>query len=487
MSEARLAACQSYRDDPLGFVRDSFPWGTGALAGLDGPAGWQAALLEDIGAALRGGAPVRMATASGHGVGKTAVCAWLTLWFLSTRADPQVVVTAGTENQLRGKTWRELAKWLRLLAHGALFRLTADRLSLIGAERTWFAQAVPWNRARGDAFAGTHERHVMMLYDEASAIDDTIWDVTEGAMATPGALWLVFGNPTRADGRFAECFGRFAHRWTTRHVDARDCGRADAAQIGRWIEDYGLDSDFVRMRVTGQFPRASSERFVPADLVAQARQRAALDPRAGPLLMGVDVARFGDDHSVALLRRGDRVLALTRWHRLDTMQLAAQVSGLINSWRPVRVFVDGVGVGGGVVDRLRQLGHQVVEVNAGARARDDRRFANLRAEMWSAMRDWLVAGGALPVDDEALAREIATPGYGFDPRNRLRLEGKDELRARGDGSPDAADALALTFAAPVSGLGAGAWGPGGWEADPFLFPRQTRTEGGWVVFPGDRR
>lgn len=470
--EARLrAAVARCAHDPLGFVRFAFPWGAGALADAPGPDPWQAEVLEAIGAhGLAGNTEsLRLAVASGHGVGKTALVAWLVLWFLSTRPHPQVVVTANTAAQLNAKTWRELAKWHRLAINAHWFEWTATRLALRRHAQTWFAAAVPWSKDRPEAFAGTHEAHVLVVYDEASGIDDAIWEVTEGAMTTPGALWAAFGNPTRSDGRFADCFGRFAHRWRRWHVDSRAASRADRRQIERWVADYGEDSDFVRVRVRGVFPRVAISRFIPESLAEEARHRPGVADAAAAAVMGVDVARFGDDHSVILLRQGRVVRDIVRLHGLDTMQLADRVAELAVLWRPRALFVDGVGVGGGVVDRLRQLGHRPIEVNAGARASDERRFANLRAQMWSRLRDWLVAGGALPREDAALAAELAAPGYGFDARNRLLLESKDDMKARGVGSPDAADALALTFAHPLAP-----------RAD---MPRQTVAETDYDPFP----
>ena len=459
---ALARALGRFAHDPLGFVRFAFAWNEGELAGETGPDRWQADLLAELGSASRQAAAgedagdgeraaqaVRFAIASGHGVGKTALVAWLVLWFLSTRPHPQIVVTANTAAQLNAKTWRELSKWHRLAINRHWFEWTATRFALKRQPQTWFAAAVPWSKERSEAFAGTHEKHVLVIYDEASGIDDEIWDVTEGAMSSPGAMWLAFGNPTRSDGRFAECFSRFRHRWRPRHVDARQAARADQKQIARWIEDYGEDSDFVRVRVRGVFPRVSASRFIPAEAVATAQARQEHDSHM-PIVMGVDVARFGDDLSVVVLRQGRRLREIVRFHGLDTMQLAARVSEMAALWRPHTLFVDGVGVGGGVVDRLRQLGHRVSEVNAGAAASDPRRFANLRAEMWSRLREWIVQHGALPVDDRALAQELAAPGYGFDAKNRLQLESKDDMKSRGEGSPDAADALALTFAWPVN-------------------------------------
>lgn len=447
-----VAAC---RDDPLAFVEMAFPWGQGALADRPGPDSWQRELLsavrEDIAA---GKAPLRFAVASGHGVGKTALSAWLVLWFLATRDHPQVVVTANTAAQLRNKTWRELAKWHRLSRVNHWFDWTATRFAFRQHPETWFAAAVPWSRDRPESFAGTHERHVCIIFDEASAIAEDIWEVTEGAMVTDGAMWFAFGNPTRATGRFRDCFRRFRHRWRNFAVDSRNARAANQAQIASWIEDYGEDSDFVRVRVKGVFPRAGFTQFIPEGLIAEAQAREAPADPAAPMVMGVDVARFGDDASVILARKGRAVVHLAHYRGLDTMRLAGLVAEAVNRFDPAALLVDGAGVGAGVVDRLRALGFRVVDVNAGARPRDPARFVNLRAEMWSSVRDWLKSGGALPTDARTLAEDLGAPEYDFDDRGRLRLESKDAMKARGLPSPDFGDALAMTFAEPVR---AGIW------------------------------
>jgi hypothetical protein len=443
----------AYALDPLGFVRAVFPWGQGALEDEAGPDDWQADVLTGLGEALRTAQEtndaVRFAVASGHGVGKTALSAWLVLWFLSTRDHPQVVVTANTAAQLRNKTWRELAKWHRLAANKHWFGWTTDRFVFSESPQTWFAAAVPWSKDRPEAFAGTHEKHVLMLFDEASAIADDIWDVAEGAMATPGALWVALGNPTRNTGRFRECFRRYRHRWTTRSVDSRQARKANSAQIQRWLEDYGEDSDFVRVRVRGVFPRAGNSQFIPEDVVTAARASEAVPSPDAALVLGVDVARYGDDASVILARAGSEIVEALSFRGLDTMQLAGRVAETMVRLRPDGVMVDGGGVGAGVVDRLRQLGHRVTDVNAGSRAQDEDRHANLRAEMWSRMRDWLKGGGSLAGAASELIDDLGGPEYGFDAKGRLRLESKEDMKSRGIASPDWGDALALTFAYPV--------------------------------------
>ncbi|HEU0069786.1 MAG TPA: terminase [Alphaproteobacteria bacterium] len=442
-----------YALDPLGFVQAVFPWGEGALESEPGPDQWQAHVLTALGETLRGAQETsdaaRFAVASGHGVGKTALSAWLVLWFLSTRDHPQVVVTANTAAQLRNKTWRELAKWHRLAANKHWFAWTSERFAFVENPETWFAAAVPWSKDRPEAFAGTHDKHVLMLFDEASAIADEIWDVTEGAMSTPGALWIALGNPTRNSGRFRECFRRYRHRWTTRTVDSRQARKANGAQLKRWVEDYGEDSDFVRVRVRGVFPRAGNSQFIGEDLIAAAK---AAEPHPSPdaaLVLGIDVARYGDDASLILARAGSEIVEAASYRGLDTMQLAGRIAEAIVRLRPDGVMVDGGGVGAGVVDRLRQLGHRVTDVNAGSRALDDARHVNLRVEMWAKMRDWLKGGGCLAGTASELADDLAGPDYGFDAKGRLKLESKEDMKSRGLASPDWGDALALTFAYPV--------------------------------------
>ncbi len=474
-----LAHCAA---DPLRFVLAAFAWGEAELAGCDGPDAWQ----QDILAAIRDGrlaldGALRIAVASGHGIGKSALVSWLVLWALATREDTRGVVTANTEAQLRTKTWPELAKWHRLSLCRDWFVHTATALHAADPahEQTWRIDAAPWSKANPAAFAGLHNRgkRLLLVFDEASEIDDIIWEVAEGALTDSDTeiVWLAFGNPTRNSGRFRECFGRFRHRWHSRQVDSRTAQMTNKALLAQWVEDYGEDSDFVRVRIKGAFPRAGSMQLIPADLVEQAARRQAEATPFDPLVLAVDVARFGDDQSVIAFRRGRDARALP-WekHRgLDTMQLAARVAVLIQDHRPDAVFVDETGVGGGVVDRLRQLGHPVIGVQFGARpdgAVDGELVANKRAEMWCRLRQWLKTGGALP-DDRELAADLTGVEYGYTVHNEIQLEKKDDMKKRGLASPDAADALALTFAHPVTRQPGGPVRLGGpavpSEFDPF--------------------
>jgi hypothetical protein len=437
--------------NPLAFVKYIFPWGEGALKDESGPDQWQTEILEEIGKAIKAGSTlteaIRIAVSSGHGIGKTALVAWVILWFISTRDFPQIVVTSNTANQLSAKTWRELAKWHRLAINKHWFEWTATKFYHKHYADTWFASAIPWSINNSEAFAGTHEKHVLVIYDEASGIHDQIWEVTEGAMTTAGAMWIAFGNPTKNTGRFRECFGKFKHRWLTRQIDSRTAKQANNAQIQQWVDDYGEDSDFVRVRVKGEFPRAGSNQFIGSDIVEACKYYKAEGYEGLAKIIAVDVARFGDDQSVILKRQGRKVHEPKKYRGLDTMALASRVVEEIDEYQPDAVFIDGVGVGAGVVDRVRQLrpSTNVIEVNAGSMPHDTAKYFNKRAEMWGLARDFLKAGAELPHDLE-LFDELQAPEYGFSPKQQIQIEKKDDMKARGLSSPDIADALCLTFA-----------------------------------------
>jgi hypothetical protein len=448
-------AVAEFVHDPLGFVHFAFPWGDGELASESGPDTWQADVLAEI----RDNCftlehSLQMAVASGHGVGKTTLIAWIILWFMSTRPHPQVVVTSNTKAQLQTKTWRELAKWHKRAIHHDWFEWQATSFKLKRYPETWFASAIPWSANNSEAFAGTHESHVLVIYDEASAIDDVIWEVTEGAMTTPGAMWIAFGNPTLNTGRFKACFpgGQFAHRWLTRQIDSRGAKMANQTQIQQWILDYGEDSDFVRVRVKGVFPKASVDQYISQALIDQAhdRFRAAYWTDFAPIVVGVDVAWKGDDESVILIRQGYRILEKLSFRELDPAQLGQRVVKVIQAYQPSAVFIDEVGIGAGTLAYLRLLGFSAVGVNAGHIAPDTRQYHNHGAEMWGQVKQWLADGGALDPEDRTLAQQLMDRQYSYDHLGRVWLESKDDLKGRQLSSPDHADALGFTFAAPVT-------------------------------------
>lgn len=459
--------------DPLGFVVWAFDWDNGTLEGFKGPDEWQVKFLRELGSKVieRGFdgvsavEPIRFATASGHGIGKGAITAWLILWIMSTRPHARGVVTANTSAQLESKTWAELGKWKKMCRTGHWFDLNSGKGSLKlfhnKFPETWRCDAQTCREENSESFAGLHAAGStpFYVYDEASAVPDVIWDVAEGGMTDGEPMWFVFGNPTRNSGRFRECFGRFKHRWITSQIDSRSVKITNKEQIKQWVQDYGEDSDFVRVRVKGEFPRAGTLQFIPGDLVDAARAREPEAKLYDPLVMGVDVARFGDDESVIVLRRG-RDAKSVPWITLrgvDTMTLAAKIVDMSVQYKPDAIFVDEGGVGGGVVDRLNMLKQPVLGVQFGSAADRSQQtasgalfYANKRAEMWGMMRDWL-KGGMIP-DEPDLASQLTGVEYGYtmkEGRDAIQLEKKSDMKKRGLSSPDKADALAITFAYPV--------------------------------------
>lgn len=463
----------SFSRDPLGFVYWAFPWGQEGtdLARASGPEPWQREILVRLRDGLSTEEAVRLAVTSGHGVGKSALVAWIILWAISTCPDTRGVVTANTETQLKTKTWVELATWFRRFIARDLFKQTATAIFSNDPERerTWRIDMVPWSERNTEAFAGLHNkgRRILLVMDEASAIPDLIHEVAEGALTDEDTeiIWAMFGNPTRNQGRFREAFegGRFHHRWKTLAVDSREVSFTNKVQIQSWLDDYGEDSDFARIRVKGQFPRVDSESFIPLELAREAVDRVVAPQTGSALILGVDVGRFGDDPSVIYPRRGRDAASLPPrlYHGLDTMQLAAKVAEAMNDYEADIAMVDGGGVGGGVVDRLRQLRVPVFEVQFGAKPDGansyDRAvlYANKRAEIWGEMRDWL-RDGSIPefsipqFTGEAitLVDELTGPQYGHNNQEAIQLERKRDMRNRGVPSPNVADALACTFALP---------------------------------------
>jgi hypothetical protein len=455
--------------DPYAFVMGAFPWGdpdSRIKDFPDGPEEWQKEILEQIRDGLINiNKAIQLAVASGHGVGKTALVSWIILWAISTKPDTRGVITANTETQLKTKTWAELGKWYHMFLAKDFFSLTATALFAKDSahERTWRIDMVPWSERNTEAFAGLHNkgRRIVVVFDEASAIPDIIWETTEGALtdAETEIVWCVFGNPTRNTGRFRECFPgqRHSKEWRTKQVDSREVTLTNKDQIRSWIEAYGEDSDFVRIRVRGIFPRTGEMEFISAEDVEKAANEEANSNLSDALVIGVDVARYGANETVIFFRKGRdaRTIPPVRLRGASVVQVAAKVSEVCQTHRVDGVFIDGGGVGGGVVDNVRALHIHCFDIQFGSKPEslgfawgtEGERYANKRAEMWGSMRQWLKSG-AIPYDAD-LKAQLVGPTYTYNLKNEILLEKKEEMMKRGLDSPDLADALALTFAMPV--------------------------------------
>jgi len=466
-----------FKYDPEAYALYAFPWGVKGtpLEKISGPRRWQRDEFKRIADHLQTDLekqrigltpePLYLAISSGRGPGKSAFLAMLDMWVMSCWIGATTIVTANTETQLRSRTMAELGKWHTMSINSHWF----DKSSTTLRPARWFGDLVEqqlkmdtqyyyvdaqsWSEENPDAFAGAHSQIGMMVqFDEASGIPDPIWQVTEGFFTDLAflRLWLAISNPRRNTGRFFECFHKDRAFWETRYIDSRTVEGVDAGVYQRIADKYGEDHDVTRVEVKGEFPRTGSNQFIGRDTAQAAAERELINDDGAPLLMGVDVARFGDDESVIRFRRGRdaRTIAPVKYRGVDTMELAANVAALIEKYNPDAVFVDGGGVGGGVVDRLKQLGYRVIEVQSGEKAYDPDKYLNRRAEMWGDMREWLTYGC---IDNEAtLIDDLTGPEYSIHLKGQIKLETKDSMKKRGLASPDDGDALALTFAEQVA-------------------------------------
>lgn len=444
-------------DDPLHFVETAFNWDSDFLKGK-GILDWQREILTHIRDNITNVNKVnRIAVSSGHGIGKSALMSWIILWSMF-RKDTRGIITANTETQLVTKTWAELSKWYNLspICQG-LLKMT--KTALFGGEignNTWRFDATPNSQQRPEGFAGLHNagKRCVVLVDEGSAIPDIIYDNIEGVFTDNDTqrLFCVFGNPTQATGRFRDFFkwdDSFIKKYT---IDSRTVEITNKDNIKDLVEQWGEDSDFIRIRVRGLFPNKAFQNLISELSVDEAINN-HIDYEVykdSPRVIGVDVSRYGDDESVIVKRQGRKVWELTRLSGLSLMQLAGHIIKAINDFNPKIVFVDETGLGAGVVDRLLEQGYrQVRGINFSSNPISSV-YGNKRSEMWSNMSKWLTQGADLP-NDKQLKQDLIAPMYFFsDTNSKLYLEGKKQMDRRGIKSPDSADALALTFAEEVN-------------------------------------
>ena len=449
--------------DPLGYVLFNYPWGERGTSLEDhtGPRTWQREVLESIGSQLKAGAAdlgevIREATASGHGIGKSALVAWLCQWAMDTREDTRGVVTANTDTQLRTKTWPEVSKWhgLSLTRDWTACTATALISTAPGHDKTWRIDAVPWSENNTEAFAGLHNegKRILVVYDEASKIADKVWEVSEGALtdANTEIIWAVFGNPTRASGRFRECFRKNKHRWGSRQVDSRTIEGVNLAELAKLVEDHGEDSDLVKVRVRGMFPNLSAKQFIAeVDVDAAFGKHLRTDQYSwAPKIITVDPAWEGDDELVIGMRQGLAFKVLKVMPKNDNdVAVANLVARYEDDEKADAVFIDG-GYGTGIVSVGRTLNRdwQLVWFSG---ASSDLGCLNKRAEMWNEMKRWLKEGGAIP-DTQQLRDDLLSPEAVPRLDGKLQLESKQSMKLRGLPSPNYADALALSFAYPVA-------------------------------------
>jgi phage terminase large subunit len=441
---------QSWKLDPCRFVREVF----GVV-----PDAWQADVLTAF------PRNQRLAMKACKGPGKTAVLAWLAWNFLAINEDCKVAAASVSADNLRDNLWSEMAKWQAkspLLSRR--FAWTKTRIVNRARPETWWMSARSWARSSdpaslGQALAGLHSDYILFLLDESGGIPDAVMATAEAALSSCVEGHIVqAGNPTHLDGPLWRACTSERRLWHVTEItgdpdDPKRSTRVKPDWAREQIEKYGRDNPWVLVNVFGKFPPQSFDTLIGPDECAEATRRCwrPEDIAAAPRILGIDVARFGDDASVIFPRQGLVAYPPMRHRHIDGTQGAGLVARKWQEWQADACFVDDTGgFGGSWIDNLVRLGHRPVGIPFSGKPNDPR-YENKRTEMYFEAADWIRRGGALPPGDASreLIATLSRTTYSF-KGDKLLLEPKDQVKARLGYSPDDADAFALTFAQPVT-------------------------------------
>ena len=401
----------------------------------------------------------RVAVKSGNGLGKGFCAAVALLWFLHVHKNAAIALsTAPTFRQVRHVLWRQVHR---------LYRPSAKLLGGKMLDTRWEISderyAMGLSAENADQFQGFHSPNMLIVVDEAEGVSDEIYEAIEAVMTAADPLLLLIGNPTTVTGAFRRAFYEERQLYHNITISALDSPNVQAGKTvvpgltsAKWVEErretWGEDNPIFRARVLGEFPDQAEDTLISlSDIEAAASRWAAgetpetLGDAPQEVVLAVDVARFGSDRSVILRRQGNRVADIRTFRNMDTMQLAGWVAAAIRETSPERVCVDEIGVGAGVVDRLKEQGHPVKGINVARRARQERLFVNVRAEGYWRLKELFASGEIAIPNDHQLMGELAALRYSFDSQGRVLMESKEAMRQRGLPSPDKADALMLAF------------------------------------------
>lgn len=401
-----------------------------------------------------------VAVRSCNGSGKTFTAALATVWWLMAHDEAIVVTTAPTQRQVREHLWREI--------RGIYFRnrdaiggkISSTRLELSNRR---FAFGFATNTV--ERFQGFHHENILIIVDEASGVNEFIHDAILGSISSSNARILMIGNPTYLAGTFYDAFHKNRDSWKTIHISAFDTpgytdefgadeplprGLAEPKWARHIEKTRGRDSSAYQIRILGDFPSEHDDTLIPLKHIEAAVGRKVEADDGHDAVMGLDIARFGDSKTVAVIRRGPEVLRLYEFRKSDLMQTTGRTIDLARRHDVKTVFVDEVGMGAGVLDRLKEMEDiETVGVNVGKKASDTERYANLRAQSMDGLRERFADDDISIPNDAELISQLASMTYTYSSRGQLQMESKDDIRASGRQSPDKADALALAFTPPV--------------------------------------
>jgi len=422
-----------YRDSPVDFVAKIIE---------AEPEDYQAEVLNAIAEANR------VAWRSGHGVGKTTTLSWIVQWFLFTRANSKVITTASVWRQVEKILWSEIGKWVKRsqnkLRERVSFELLKTQLTI---EADWFATGESADNP--DKIEGFHAEDILYIIDEGKAVPDKTYEAIEGALTTKGAKLIVASTPPpQKAGYFWNIFSHKIEGFKTFHTSCLDSKRVSSTWIAEKQKEWGKDSPVFQTRVLGEFPDITEDMLIPLKLIEDAIER-DLEPTEQKEA-GIDVARFGSDKTIYIVRYGPKVVRIEKTGKEDTMETAGKALNFIKDYELGKVKVDVIGVGAGVVDRLSETASdKVVAVNVAEKSTEPENYSNLRAQIFWELRQKFLDGDIDLPDDEELTGQLSNIKYKYNSKGQLVIESKEDMKKRGLSSPDCADALAMAFYSPV--------------------------------------
>ena len=441
---------------------------------------WQLEVVEALDAG-----ETKISIRSGHGVGKTALCAALALHFLCFRDDVKVIVTAPSADQMKDGLIPEINKWkgrMPLWMSKSLYS-TSERVERFPDNKNNFISFRTARKENPEALAGVHATFVLIIVDEASGVEEAIYETGQGALSTDGAIAVLIGNPTNPSGFFYKTQTELSDLWWTRKVSCMDSPLVSEQYIMNQARTYGVDSREYRVRVLGEFPDSGADSIIPRAFVTAAIGRDIAEVR-GERVWAVDPGRGGDP--TGFIERTANSLDEVRELKYD--DLMNTVGWIKNRWdkvpfsqRPTKIFVDTIGLGAGVADRLLELELPVVHVNVSESSSMSDRYINLRAELYYLVREWLESKEVTIRPGEfinKLTEELVSVQQKFTSTGKAQIESKAEMKRRGVASPNLADAFAISFAeggAVRMGSFENAWGK--LDMSKFVVPGISRRKG----------
>ena len=405
----------------------------------------------------------RLAMKACKGPGKTCLLAWIAWNFLLTRPYPKCAATSISADNLSDNFWTEMAKWQNMSPLlKDMFTWTKTRISHKEFPETWWIAARAWPKAadrdrQADTLAGLHADYILFILDESGGIPDAVMATAEAALSSCVEGHLVqAGNPTMLEGPLYRASTTERNLWHVTEITGDPDSPKRSPRISiQWareqIEKYGRDNPWVLINVFGEFPPSSLNALIGLDELKASANRyyREFEIGAAPRILGIDVARFGDDKSVICKRQGIQCFPFIEYRNLDSLMGASHTTNLWTEWDADACFIDDTGgFGAGWIDQLRGLGRSPIGVGFATNAGNSARYANKRAEMYFEAVEWIKRGGAIP-DSRELIEALSQTTYTFQ-KDKLLLEPKEDIKSRLGFSPDHADAFVLTFAFPIA-------------------------------------